>query len=358
MIGTWNRSIRKIGNWSFVFFVIALWQGGVIITVQAEEKQKKKQPKGLAPTYCDVRYGKHDRNVMDVWLAESDKPTPCVMIIHGGGWLQGDKSNHLGGLKEYLQAGISVVSINYRYLKQTIVDSGSTRGTGPLPERGNYPEPPVKPPLEDAARALQYIRSRAAEWNIDPVRIGVTGGSAGGCSSLWLNYHDDMADPDSDDPVKRQSTKPYCAASLQGQTSLDCKQLLEWTPNSTYSGHAFGFIWDRSDFTVEIRSFLKHRDEVLPWIKEYSPYELVTKDDPPVFLFYKNDIPQKGKEQKDPTHTSNHGALLAEKLKELGLEYEFVHKGTENPKHKNIPDYFITTLKKKDIEKAGTQKKP
>ena len=38
------------------------------------------------------------------------------------------------------------------------------------------------------------MRSKAGEWNIDKKRIGATGGSAGGCSSLWLAFHDDMAD--------------------------------------------------------------------------------------------------------------------------------------------------------------------
>lgn len=47
-------------------------------------------------------------------------------------------------------------------------------------------KPPVKVPLHDAARALQFVRSKAAEWNIDKQRIGAAGGSAGACSSLWL----------------------------------------------------------------------------------------------------------------------------------------------------------------------------
>jgi acetyl esterase/lipase len=284
---------------------------------------------------------------MDVWLAKSDTPAPCVMLIHGGGWLNGDKSKFTDGLERYLQAGISVVSINYRYLKQTIVDSGSTRGTGPVLNRGEYPEPPVKVCLYDAARALQTIRSRAAEWNIDPVRIGLTGGSAGACTCLWLTFHDDLADPTADDPVARQSSKPYCAAPKVAQTSLDPKQILEWMPNGTYGGHAFGFIWDSSDPTVEIRSFLAHRDEVLPWIREYSPYELVTRDDPPVYLYYPDVQPAKGKILKETTHSANYGAMLVEKLSALGVEYEFVHKGTENPKHKNIEEYLISTLKQK-----------
>ena len=82
------------------------------------------------PTYADVAYGPDARNVMDVYLAKRDKPTPCVVYIHGGGWLQGDKST-LGSPKAFIEAGISVVAINYRYLKQTIVDTHSTRGTGP-----------------------------------------------------------------------------------------------------------------------------------------------------------------------------------------------------------------------------------
>jgi hypothetical protein len=156
-----------------------------------------------------------------------------------------------------------------------------------------------------------------------------------------------MAEPNSDDPVKRQSTKPFTAAPQVAQTSLDPKMLLEWTPNSTYGGHAFGFIWDKSDPTVEMRSFLKHREEVMPWIKEYSPYELANKDDPPVYLYYPNDVPCKGKDRKDPTHTANYGALLAEKLDKIGVEYEFVHKGTKNRKHKNIEEYLIARLKDK-----------
>lgn len=304
----------------------------------------------MKPTHADVSYGKHDRNVMDVWLSKSDEPTPCVMYIHGGGWLKGDKSKVLSELKGYLNEGISVVSINYRYIKQTIVDSGTKeRGSGPLLPRGDYSEPPVKEPLEDAARAIQFIRHHAKQWNIEPTRIAVTGGSAGACSTLWLNFHDDLADPNSGDPIKRQSTKPFCVATSGAQTSLDPKQILEWIPNSIYGGHAFGFIWDKSDFTVEIRSFLKHREEVLSWIKEYSPYELVTSDDPPVYLYYGVDRPQKGTEQKDPTHTSNYGALLEEKLKRVGVEYELVHKGSKNPRNKTIQEYLIARLKAKSI---------
>ena len=87
------------------------------------------------PTYSDIRYGVHERNVMDVWLAQSDAPTPCVMIIHGGGWVQGDKRAALGGLQHFLNAGLSVASINYRYLKQTIACDNSGLPDSPIEPR-------------------------------------------------------------------------------------------------------------------------------------------------------------------------------------------------------------------------------
>ncbi len=315
-------------------------------STQSDRKTQDKNIMANQPTIKDLAYGENERQVMDVYLADSDTPTPCVLHIHGGGWLGGDKTKFSlpGGPKALLKNGISVVSINYRYLKQTIVNSGSTRGTGSTLPRGDYPTPPVKVPLDDAARAMQFVRHHAKQWNINPDRIAVTGGSAGACSSLWLAFHDDLADPTSDDPIARQSTKPFCAATIGAQTTLDPVQILEWMPNATYGGHAFGYVWDHSDHTVEIRSFLKDRDAILPWIKNYSPYELVTQDDPPVYLFYGN-TPAKGQAQKDPTHSANYGQLLAEKLEALGLEYELVHKGVQQPKHKNTTEYLIAKLK-------------
>ena len=55
----------------------------------------------------------------------------------------------------------------------------------------------------------------------------------------WLAFHDDMADPKSGDLVARESTRLACAAVIGAQTTLDPKQMVEWTPNSRYGGHAW-----------------------------------------------------------------------------------------------------------------------
>jgi acetyl esterase/lipase len=284
------------------------------------------------PTFANVAYGTHERQVLDFYQAKSDKPTPLLFFIHGGGWVAGDKGGRTGaGVKPYLAAGISVVSINYRYSWQA-----QLAGV----------KPPVKAPLEDAARALQFVRSKAAEWNIDKRRIGASGGSAGACSSLWLAFHGDLADPKSSDPIAHESTRLWCAAVTGAQTSLDPAQLKEWTPNSRYGGHAFGFMDPNDIKTRDTRfaEFLAHREEVLPWIKEYSPIEHVTADDPAIYLIYAAP-PALGQEQKDPTHTANYGVKLQEKCKSVGVECELVYPGAPDVKHANIDAYLIERLR-------------
>jgi hypothetical protein len=90
--------------------------------------------------------------------------------------------------------------------------------------------------------------------------------------------------------------------------------------------------------------FLAKRDEVLPWIKEFSPYEHVTADDPPVYLIY-NAAPALGQEQKDPTHTANYGVKLQEKCQAAGVACELVYPGAPDVKHPAIHDFLIATLK-------------
>jgi acetyl esterase/lipase len=191
----------------------------------AKSKAPSYTPNLPQPSQSEIRYGKHERNVLDFWKAESISPAPVAFVIHGGGWKGGSKErlDRFADPIALLQAGISVVAINYRYVTSD-------------------ESPPVKAPLHDAARALQFVRSKAKEWNINKNRIGAAGGSAGACSSLWLAFHDDLADPKNKDPILRESSRLQCAAVTGAQTTLDPKQMKEWTPNSKYGGHASVYI--------------------------------------------------------------------------------------------------------------------
>lgn len=316
----------------------SLWvlKKGEVVFSSPEAAPKAAAPAPPEATRANVAYGAHERQVLDFYKAPSDQPTPVVFHIHGGGWVAGDKGDPKAAASfgKYLAAGISVVSINYRYSTQAQIAGV---------------KPPVEWPLRDAARALQFVRSKAAEWNLDKRRIAATGGSAGACSSLWLAFHDDLADPKSNDPVARESTRLWCAAVSGAQTSLDPQQMKEWTPNSHYGGHAFGFMPDPKDNRTRdtrFAPFLAAREKLLPWIREYSPYEHVTADDPPVYLIYKAP-PALGQPQQDPTHTANFGVKLREKLRGVGRECELVYPGAPDVKHPSVESYLIEKLKTK-----------
>src|SRR4051794_18473810 len=171
-----------------------------LLIAPAHAQQTKERGAKPAPDLADVKYGPHERNVLDLWKAKADRPTPLVVFIHGGGFRAGDKSGvPLPLLRRCLDAGISVASINYRFSQHA----------------------PFPAPMLDGARVVQFLRSKAGEWNLDPTKVAASGGSAGAGMSLWLGFHDDLADTSSDDPVARQSTRLTCMGVLGAQSSYD-----------------------------------------------------------------------------------------------------------------------------------------
>ncbi|MCB1277370.1 alpha/beta hydrolase [Prosthecobacter sp.] len=271
------------------------------------------------PTQANVSYGKHERQVLDFYQAKAEQPIPLLFFVHGGGWMTGDKANP-DFLAKCLENGISVVSINYRLISDASAEKI---------------DPPVKACLDDAARALQFVRSKATEWNIDKQRIGGCGGSAGGFTVLWLAFHPDMADATSDDPIARESTRLSCALGFVPQTTLDPQQMQAWIPNNQYGNHAFAL--------GSMQEFLDKRESLLPWIERFSPYALASADDPPVLLFYDNP-PHLGQPYKDPPHSANFGAGLEEKLKAVGIEHEINY--NNDYAHMKYPDLFGFLLDK------------
>jgi hypothetical protein len=130
-----------------------------------------------------------------------------------------------------------------------------------------------------------------------------------------------------------------CAAVNGAQTSLDPKELRQWMPNYRSGAHAFGL--------PNFKSLIENREKVLKWIKEYSPIEHVSKDDPPIALFYGGDKDAKvGDSPKDPTHSPILGIKLKEKLERVGVEVILVYPGHPHKKYKNSTEYLIDRLSK------------
>ncbi|HPA19835.1 MAG TPA: alpha/beta hydrolase [Verrucomicrobiae bacterium] len=307
---------------------LALTSAAVVIAPHL----KAQTPAAPKSALSDVPYGKHERQVLDFYQAKVERAAPLLFFIHGGGWMTGDKANP-DFLAQCLENGISVASINYRFIGDAAAEKVA---------------PPVKVCLDDAARALQFVRSKAVEWHIDKGRIGGCGGSAGGFTALWLAFHPDMADAACNDPIARESTRLRCVLAFVPQTTLDPQQMLAWIPNIQYGNHAFAL--------GSMQEFLEKRQALLPWIQEFSPYALATSDDPPVLLFYDNP-PRLGQPYKDPPHSANFGAGLEGRLNTVGIEHE-INYNNDFAKMR-YPDLFSFLLEKlKNIPANGRGSRP
>ncbi|MFZ2643719.1 MAG: alpha/beta hydrolase fold domain-containing protein [Verrucomicrobiia bacterium] len=252
------------------------------------------------PTFADVKYGPHERNTLNFWKADTQAPAPLAVHIHGGGFISGDKAQVTAGhMESLLKAGISVASINYRYSTQA----------------------PYPAPMLDSARAIQFLRSKAEEWNIDAKRVAAFGGSAGAGISMWLAFHDDLAKPDSSDPVERQSTRLTCAGSMGGQPSYNPLVIREWIG---------GRAWEHPAL-VKLFGLNSTRDFEKPEMKaimdDASAITHLTRDDPPVVMLYgepDEPLPADCKPGQG-IHHPKFGHILKEKMDALGIECVYRH---------------------------------
>jgi acetyl esterase/lipase len=279
-------------------------QGKPAIPVpDATQAQPRPQPQGPRPkpTFENVKYGPHERNVLDFWQAKSAQPAPVLVSIHGGGFVAGNKSVQPQLLKDCLDAGISVAAINYRYSTQAIAPAS----------------------FQDGARAVQFLRSKAKEWHIDPKRFAATGGSAGAGISLWLGFHKDMADPKSEDPVLRQSTRLSGMVVFEGQTSYDPRFIRQLLPGTdTYRHRALQQLFDFDINQLDNLSAEKYR-----LFEEVAPIHHVTKDAPPVLLIYGRPLDVAITNQGIGIHHPKFGQALKEKMDALQIPCEVVAAG-------------------------------
>ncbi len=248
----------------------------------------------VLPTHRNVKYGPHDRNLMDVWVVDSPTPAPVLLSIHGGAFRHGQKkiSNHY--LRECLEAGIAVVTLTYRFADEAIAPAQ----------------------FDDIARAIQFIRHNAGAWNMDPTRIASSGGSAGAGLSLWLGFHDDMADPDNADPILRQSTRLTCMAVENGQTSYDPRFIRDLFPGTdTWTNSALANL-----FGVNLKKLDELPEEKYQLFDAVSALPHLSKDDPPALLIYKSEKDAPILNRSIGIHHPRFGYALKKEMDALGIE--------------------------------------
>jgi len=280
---------------------------------------------GVKADFINEKYGTHERNVFDLWLAKSEKPTPLVVYIHGGGFTEGDKSRYYlsEDVVRFLNAGVSVALINYRFM--------------------NQPPYGILGSMNDSKRCIQYLRFNAEKFNIDKTRIACTGGSAGAGTALWLAFSDEMADPENSDPVLRESTRLTCAGAFATQSTYDIFQWdeilgipLSKQPETIHLiARAFGF---KTAENIDLRNEKEIRQNLdfLAKMKNTSP---------PVFIYNKHraGVPET---QDDINHHPLHAKALMKKAEEVGIE-AIVYApeiGILNESGKDLVDFFLERL--------------
>jgi len=265
------------------------------------------------PTFADFSYGSHEQQVMDIWSADSETPTPLVLFIHGGGFRNGSKSNFSAeGLHKFLDAGISLAALEYRFVQHKRLPAAH----------------------HDCRYAFQLIRSKAEEWNLDKTRVGAFGGSAGAQICMWLGFHDDMANAESDDWVERESTRLTCVATRGGQTTMDFGW---WVAN--IPGYEQPHRDPRETFEAEKFS------EV---VQDVSALSLISKDDPPIFMTYgmapDDPIPEESDNPQGwKIHHVNFGFALKKEMDALGIESHVGYPGSESS-YRSLEDFLVNKL--------------
>ncbi|MES1213537.1 MAG: alpha/beta hydrolase [Singulisphaera sp.] len=130
---------------------------------------------------------------------------PAIVVIHGGGWIEGDKSSFAsaehgvpGNIVDFARAGFVAATINYRLA-----------GAAPYPAA-----------LDDCREAVRFLRQQADEYQIDPTRIGAYGNSAGGHLALLLAVAEDPPIESGQQAKPNISCRVQCAASDSGPLDL------------------------------------------------------------------------------------------------------------------------------------------
>ena len=224
----------------------------------------------LTPTHFHVRYGPERRQLLDLWVPESNSPVPLLVYFHGGGFKQGGK--HMitpVEVQRAMENGVAIASVQYQFVHREGLDE---------PERAG-----VHDVVRRSARAVQFLRYHAERYGIDKTRVACFGESAGAGISLWIGCHEDIADPSSADPVLRESSRISAIGLTHGQFSYD---LEKWLPE--FAGRFGGSVkmFDSVDYPAfyglterEYRGPQgKHRRSLVDMIS------LMSSDDPPIIM--------------------------------------------------------------------------
>ncbi|MCX7407291.1 MAG: alpha/beta hydrolase [Planctomycetales bacterium] len=247
----------------------------------------------------DVIYGRKFGTALtlDVFAPRQDANGAAIVWCVSGGWFSSHDSVNAGAVGEYLRRGYTVFAVVH----------------------GSQPKFTIPEVLEDMHRSVRFIRSRADQYRIDPNRIGITGGSAGGHLSLMQGTAGTVGKSDAKDPVDRLSSRVQAVACFFPPTDF----LNYGKPGENAIGRGvlknFRAPFDFHEFDKAINAFVAITDEerILTIGRSISPVNHVTNDDPPTLIIHGD---------ADLLVPIQQAESIIEKLKAAGVPTELVVK--------------------------------
>jgi hypothetical protein len=252
----------------------------------------------LAPTLTQVKYDRSMMSHFNFWKVEGATPAPCLVILHGGGFTSGRPEIDAATITACTQRGVALVALEYVRLQE---------------------QNDLLLVLTSIARSLQFLRAHAVELNLDPTRIACAGTSTGAGAALWLATHDDLAKPESEDPVLRQSSRPTAVRVTNTQATFN---FFRWPEvlgkaDAHLTSH-IKYCYGSTDIAA-----LKADPAVMAHAAQLDMLALIDANDASIFL--EAQAVDEKSAVRDITHDLRHARAVFAAAQAVGLEC--VHRG-------------------------------
>ena len=215
----------------------------------------------------DVIYGRKYGVALTMDVFKPPKPNgAAIVMVVSGGWFSAHEAISQRWFKPLLERGYTIFAVVH----------------------GSQPKFTIPEILADMNRSIRYIRHHAADYDIDPNRVGIMGGSAGGHLSLMIGTAGSEGDQKAADPVDRESSRVEAVACLFPPTDF----LNYGKPGENALGRGilknFRAAFDFAELDAKTHHFVPITDEkkVLEIGNDISPINHVSADDPPTLIFH------------------------------------------------------------------------
>lgn len=324
---------------------------GVIVLVSGcgSEEYIKPAPSSVSDIdvtfYENIPYENGARNTLDVIVPDPkcNPMCPIVVFIHGGAFRSGEKTaayvypkdkagndlknekdgRYVNATRALLKRGIAVATVNYTYLRS---NGNETVG--------------LKRQMGEITRAIQTLKFIGSNLNVQPNRMLLSGHSAGAGAAFWVAFSDDMADPNSADPIKLQSSRVLGVYAFEGQATYD---IVRWNDDVMPTAYVISDLLaepelDRAKDVIQsvyaMSNFDAYSDlyvrDVETYRKSLDMLSLLTSDDPEFWIDNSTvyGTYRSLKTENALYHSGEHAEALHRRAQEVGVPHTAVTAST------------------------------